>query len=160
LYYNERLEIEKEKRKAFINSRFNNLSGKNQYTKKGGHKTYHKEDENRNENYIVLFNKVLDKFKIELPGGFNELILEWLKYKSEKRQTYKETGLKSFIIKLMNECDSDLEVAKSMMLYSTANNYDGLYKEKGNGTNKKTGGATSKELAELISSKYASDKSE
>ena len=160
-YYNERMEDEIQKRNHFIDTRkVNGQKGGRPKKANGKPKKKLIEDENRNENYIVLFNKVLDKFKIELPGGFNELILEWLKYKSEKRQTYKETGLKSFIIKLMNECDSDLEVAKSMMLYSTANNYYGLYKEKGNGTNKKTGGATSKELAELISSKYASDKSE
>jgi hypothetical protein len=50
-YYNERLDIEIEKRKTFIQSRFNNLSGKNQYSEKTGHKeghvTIHKEDENR-----------------------------------------------------------------------------------------------------------------
>jgi len=52
-YYNERLETEISKRQNFIQSRFNNLSGKNQYSKKDGHtdghKTTHKEDENRNE---------------------------------------------------------------------------------------------------------------
>src|ERR1035437_5384738 len=33
LYYNERLDIEMNKRKTFVQSRYNNLSGNNQYTK-------------------------------------------------------------------------------------------------------------------------------
>ena len=41
LYYNERLEIEKRKRKTFVNSRKNNLLGKNQYSEKSGHTTKH-----------------------------------------------------------------------------------------------------------------------
>ncbi|HUX57112.1 MAG TPA: hypothetical protein VMV77_09065 [Bacteroidales bacterium] len=56
LYYNERLEIEINKRKAFVQSRFNNLTGVNQYTKKeghkGGHMSDHMENENRNEDVI------------------------------------------------------------------------------------------------------------
>ena len=59
-YYNERLEIEKERRIAYSNSRKNNLEGKNQYSKKNkkrGHMTSHMEghmeNENRNENEYV-----------------------------------------------------------------------------------------------------------
>jgi uncharacterized protein YdaU (DUF1376 family) len=48
LYFNSRLELEKEKRKAFVNSRLNNKTGKNQYSKDGGHMTSHMENENRN----------------------------------------------------------------------------------------------------------------
>ena len=53
LYYNVRLEIEQDKRKAFTDSRRNNIKGKNQYskpTKKSGHMTSHMENRNRNEN--------------------------------------------------------------------------------------------------------------
>jgi len=66
LYYNERLDEEIKKRKRFIESRFNNISGTNQYTKKTGHikghMTSHMENENENENrieyedVIVYFN--------------------------------------------------------------------------------------------------------
>jgi uncharacterized protein YdaU (DUF1376 family) len=52
LYYNERLEQEKEKRNAFVASRLNNKEGKNQYSKKRGHMASHMENENRNENII------------------------------------------------------------------------------------------------------------
>jgi hypothetical protein len=53
LFYNERLEMEQEKRKTFTSSRKNNLLGKNQHTKndkKVGHMTSHMENENENEN--------------------------------------------------------------------------------------------------------------
>lgn len=61
LWYNERLDIEKEKRKNYVNSRNNNVLGKNQHSKdkkkKGhieaqttGHMTSHMEDEDINEN--------------------------------------------------------------------------------------------------------------
>lgn len=53
LWYNERLDIEKDRRKAFTESRRNNIKGTNQYTKKedknNGHMTSHMENENRNE---------------------------------------------------------------------------------------------------------------
>lgn len=41
LYYNERLEHEIKKRQAFVKSRANNLSGKNQYGEKSGKKSGH-----------------------------------------------------------------------------------------------------------------------
>lgn len=61
LWYNERLDDEKNKRKSFTDSRKNNLKGKNQYSDtghKGGHMTSHmeNENENRNRNKDVLFS--------------------------------------------------------------------------------------------------------
>lgn len=54
LWYNARLEEEQIKRKNFVSTRKNNLSGENQYSKKqahkGGHTTSRMENENRNEN--------------------------------------------------------------------------------------------------------------
>lgn len=54
MYFNARLDEEKNKRKSFIQSRINNKTGKNQYSKKGGHMrgqvTSHMENENENEN--------------------------------------------------------------------------------------------------------------
>jgi hypothetical protein len=65
LWYNVRLEVEKEKRQSFTATRRNNLSGTNQYTKdvnkkvghKGGHMTTHMEDENVNENEVIIYFK-------------------------------------------------------------------------------------------------------
>jgi uncharacterized protein YdaU (DUF1376 family) len=60
LYYNKRLDEEINKRKTFIESRFNNLSGRNQYNikrgHKGGHMTNHMENENENENKDINRN--------------------------------------------------------------------------------------------------------
>jgi uncharacterized protein YdaU (DUF1376 family) len=64
LWYNVRLEIEKEKRKKFTESRRNNVLGENQYTKSNkktaknnghmnGHMTIHMENENESENESV-----------------------------------------------------------------------------------------------------------
>lgn len=50
LWYNVRLDEEKNKRKSFTDSRKNNLTGKNQYQKKEGHTTSRMENENENEN--------------------------------------------------------------------------------------------------------------
>jgi uncharacterized protein YdaU (DUF1376 family) len=57
LYYNERLEIEIDKRKNYVQSRRNNVLGTNQYTKKEpkniGHMSNHMENRNENENKDV-----------------------------------------------------------------------------------------------------------
>ena len=58
LWYNKRLDDEKEKRKNYVNSRTNNKLGKNQYNKTSGqergHMTSHMDNENDNENKDVL----------------------------------------------------------------------------------------------------------
>lgn len=66
MYFNARLDEEKEKRKKFVISRVNNKTGKNQYTKTEGHMlgqmTSHMENEN--EDYIILSKEV------SLKGGY------------------------------------------------------------------------------------------
>jgi hypothetical protein len=102
-------------------------------------------------NYVLLFNKVITENKIELSKEFQDLFLEWLKYKSEKGQTYKETGLKSLLIKTMADCEGDPIILRNMILYSTSKNYDGLFKEKPNGTHRQNNGATSEEILGAVS---------
>jgi hypothetical protein len=67
-YYNERLELEKEKRKTFTKSRQNNITGKNQYSKNknllghmDGHTTSHMENENENVNEDKNIDKDVNK---------------------------------------------------------------------------------------------------
>ena len=91
-----------------------------------------------------------------------ELFLEWLKYKSEKGQTYKTTGLKGFLVRIMRECGGDPDVLRDMILYSTSNNYDGLFKDKskGDGNKRNKDGsvpATEQEIAAIIAGKFGSD---
>jgi hypothetical protein len=85
-----------------------------------------------------------------LPEGFYDLILEWLKYKSEKGQGYKETGLKNLIIKFLNDSGGDYDTAKSMIFYSVSNNYTGLFKEKNHERTKAIKPATDFDIAEAL----------
>ena len=128
LFYNVRLEDEQNKRKLFTDSRKNNKLGMNQYTKKEGHMTLHMENENENRIiYKELLLKVISENKILLPDGFDLLILEWLKYKSEKKQSYKETGLKTFIKTFLKDSNENENTARQMMDNSMSKNYDGLF---------------------------------
>jgi uncharacterized protein YdaU (DUF1376 family) len=54
LWYNERLELEKDRRKNYTQSRFNNKKGTNQHSKKRGHMSYHMENENENYKYTII----------------------------------------------------------------------------------------------------------
>ena len=85
LWYNERLDLEKNKRKKFVESRTNNRLGENQHTKlkkeKDGHVTTHMENENEDINNInLLHNKVKPnsenflKNKTEINGTKTKLI--------------------------------------------------------------------------------------
>ena len=61
-YFNARLEEEQIKRKSFVESRLNNKTGKNQYTKKEphmlGHLTSHMENENENIYTNGIYNSI------------------------------------------------------------------------------------------------------
>jgi len=100
LWYNERLDIEKERRKTFTESRRNNVLGKNQYTKNKekqvGHMTKHMighmENENINVNNKELFINSIEEYKELLGDSYNEFIEYWcesnkngkLRYQLEK----------------------------------------------------------------------------
>ena len=58
------------------------------------------------------------------------LVEEWLAYKKQKRQGYKPMGFVKFYNKFIKDCGGDVSVAKRMVDYSIANNYDGLFKPK------------------------------
>lgn len=77
LYYNERLDVEKEKRKAFTASRSNNRSGINQHSKKSGHMSNHMENVNVNKNKGIIELKKGLKIENEKvyfdDGSFQEL---------------------------------------------------------------------------------------
>jgi len=87
LYYNERLEIEKNKRKAFTQSRRNNLKGINQYTKKQknkGHVTSHMENENKDENINKIINEdnIIKIYNL-LKAEFFQISIETIKKEAE-----------------------------------------------------------------------------
>lgn len=82
LWYNERLDIEKEKRKNFVDSRKNNISGQNQHTKTkknkthmNGHMTSHME--NRNEDLVSnTIEYYKDKVECFNAWKSNEILIE------------------------------------------------------------------------------------
>ena len=112
-----------------------------------------KEKENENENVIKykgMLEKVISENELTLPDGFYDLILEWLKYKSEKKQSYKPTGLKNMIESFIEESASDLTEARKMMKYSMSKNYAGLFKQKKiNGNNSESIGRRIKRVNDL-----------
>lgn len=80
MWYNERLEIEKTKRKAFTASRVNNRNGKNQFSKDVGHMTNHMENEDVN-NVLVKHKengskKFSGNFKAQTEEFFTERVKE------------------------------------------------------------------------------------
>ena len=99
LWYNERLEIEKEKRKRFTESRRNNVSGKNQYTKKAskkgsGHMTSHMENENK-DNINIVFDVFWSLYNKKV-GDKSACEKKWNNLKDTDRQKIIDT-LPSFI---------------------------------------------------------------
>jgi uncharacterized protein YdaU (DUF1376 family) len=100
LWYNERLDMEKERRKTFTESRRNNVSGKNQHTKNKEkevghmttHMTGHMENVNINVNTKDLFINNIKEYEEILGESFTEFVEYWcepnkngkLRYELEK----------------------------------------------------------------------------
>jgi uncharacterized protein YdaU (DUF1376 family) len=99
-WYNERLDIEKEKRKSFTNSRKNNLTGKNQYSK-NGHMSNHMENVNENRNTngsIVKGIKFDENFeKVFLSDGSSQLLGNEQKVLASGGDIYPSTIIKGSI---------------------------------------------------------------
>jgi uncharacterized protein YdaU (DUF1376 family) len=103
LYYNERLELEQNKRKAYSESRKNNVEGINQYTKKTkksghmtkhmtGHTVGHMENENRNENIIINDNIFNFKNEFLKLGVESQILDDWLKVRKVKKGVNTKTS--------------------------------------------------------------------
>ena len=82
LWFNERLEVEKTKRKSYVTSRLNNKTGKNQYSKDGGHMTSHMENEDENNVLVKLkengSKKFSGNFKAQTEEFFTKRVAEGL----------------------------------------------------------------------------------
>lgn len=135
LFYNKRLDEEKEKRKRFTESRNNNRKGKNQYSNKSenslAHMTSHMENENVDENkklrYYREINDILKITKEEadelMKLGYTELMLNKILDKIENfRMKGKYTSL--FLTAkdwLSREYDEALNKKKSAVPHSDNN---------------------------------------
>lgn len=97
LWYNVRLELEKEKRKTFTESRRNNLTGKNQHTEKEPKKIGHKKGHTTSRMENVNVNEVKDYFKEK---GYTEIaaikffeyysVSDWVDGKGNKVKNWKQ----------------------------------------------------------------------
>lgn len=162
LWYNERLEIEQNKRKAYVASRSNNLEGKNQYSEKEniiGHMTDHMEDRDRNENKDK--NKSDNKV-LMMPFStlrFNETWENWKQYKlKEHKFTYKSViSEQAALMKLIKLADGKEDVSIDIISESMGNKWKGLYKlpinfnNKNNNHAEKTANAVNEVISKLQS---------
>ena len=61
------------------------------------------------------------------PAVLKEAVLQWLKYKREKRQAYQETGLKNFLTQVKNNMDVyGAETVAAVIKASMGANYQGV----------------------------------
>ena len=61
------------------------------------------------------------------PAELKEAVLQWLKYKREKRQAYQETGLKNFLTQVKNNMDLyGAETVAAVIKASMGANYQGV----------------------------------
>lgn len=66
--------------------------------------------------------------QLNVDKDFTILISKWLKYKSEKGQNYKPTGLKEMVIKLVKLSSGILQNAELIINDAISNNYSGFFK--------------------------------
>jgi len=81
------------------------------------------------DNVNVKEKKLLNSIEFDFPitEDYEELIIQWLIYKSEKKQSYKKTGLKSFVLSLYKYSNNKIEVAREIVNKSISNNYSGIF---------------------------------
>ena len=130
LWYNERLDIEKTKRKAFSESRRNNIKGKNQYNK--GHMTTHMENEDEDVNESLNENK---NEKLEMPFNSEKFIKYWELWKDYKRKEYNfkfksTTSEQAALNKLVKLSEGYEDISIKIIEESLANNWKGFFKLK------------------------------
>lgn len=119
LYYNERLEFEIEKRKAYSESRRNN--------RKNICKTY--VEHMGNEIVIENVNEYI--IKNNYSNDLKDTIINWLNYKVERKENYKEQGFKSLLTQIKNNIEKYNEKNVIQIISECmASNYKGIIFEK------------------------------
>lgn len=69
---------------------------------------------------------------------FMPIVEEWLQYKKEKNQPYKQKGLTAFYNRLMELSGGDVDIAKQIISQSMASNYAGIFPLKATTSNNGT----------------------
>lgn len=141
LYYNKRLEIEQNKRKAFTDSRKNNVKGKNQYSKpikKTGHMTSHMEDVNENRNRNRKENRT-----ITFPftsKSFYETWELWKEYRTENgKKQYKAIGEQGALTEVSNLANGNENKAIEIIMQSIKKGWTGFFNLNNNTKNNNNG---------------------
>jgi len=97
------------------------------------------EDYNNRPNITIDLNnnktnkdkkEIKEKSDVDLSfvaDDFLPIVQDWLAYKKEKKQTYKQRGAKMFYSQLLNLSNNDAEVARLIIEQSMANNWAGIF---------------------------------
>jgi len=112
LWFNSRLDDEKEKRKRFTESRRNNIKGVNQHSKIKDHKAGHMTTHMENENEIKNENKKYNKKCLMKNSG---LTLEQVSLDFLERDDLKNANAKYYYQAAMDWSDSKGEMRKDWM---------------------------------------------
>ena len=88
-----------------------------------------------NKEYIKEEDTKVSKKKDELDFSivapeYLEIVQTWLRYKKEKKQTYKPTGFKTMYNSLVKLSNNNPETAKKIVEQSMSNNWQGLFELK------------------------------
>lgn len=135
LYFNKRLEEEQKKRKAYSDSRRNNKSGKNQYSKNKkpkGHMKGHMEDENENENKVKNEDQNEVKENVQLPFDSAKFLTHWVAWKDYKKIEFNfkyksKISEQAALIKLNNLSNSEEKKAIEILTEAMAQGWKGFH---------------------------------
>lgn len=88
-----------------------------------------KEKSNKRETQLTIFNRLIVGRAIS--KDVEEALRDWLQYKTEKRDSYKETGLKSLITQAVNKsAEYGAAAVVELINESIASNYSGIIWDK------------------------------
>ena len=159
LFYNDRLEVEVNKRKAYSESRRNNRKKKTAPLKNTS-LTYvkHMENENENENKKEDTNIVYPFETIEFKDSWRI----WKQYKIDIKKPYKSKLSEQGALKRLSKMATSSDDAIDIIEFSIAQTYQGLYKENkttNNGRKNNTNSTAkySADFKEFINEKIRSD---
>lgn len=125
LFYNERLEIEINKRKAYSESRSNNKKGKVKPKKmpvKNTSKSY--------DNHMGIGIGIGIEYEFIKPE-YKEIFIKWMEYKVERKEKYKSIkSEKMFYNELVKLSNDSPELAEKIVNKSIGNNWAGIFELK------------------------------
>lgn len=127
------IKIEQQKNKVtslitIINYKLYQSSGTTNDTT-DGQQTGQQTDTNKNDKEEQRMIQEFSESK-NLNGSFEKVVNLWLKYKKEKKQSYKPVGLQTLLKKLYDYSHGDSKKAMDIVEHSISNNYSGIFELK------------------------------